>query len=115
MGTALFYPSNVCDKYECSNYHSHLNDEKHSRGGVKGTVVESDDGGAMSRKQVAHLSVTQRHRSSEQNMFESLEVAQMYFCLGTQKHFYRCSYLHVSYEQQDSTHSKKRQGGVKQM
>lgn len=98
MGTALFYPSNVCVKYECSNYQSHLNDEKHSRGGVKGTIVEGDDGGAMSREQVAHLSVTQRHRSSGQNMFESLEVAQMYFCLGTET-FYRCSYLHVSYEQ----------------
>lgn len=37
----------------------HLNDEKHSRGGVKGAVVQGDDGGAMSCKQVAHLADTE--------------------------------------------------------
>lgn len=33
----------------------HLDEEKHNRRGVKGTIVEGDDGGAMSREQVAHL------------------------------------------------------------
>lgn len=39
----------------------YLDDEKHSGGRVKGTVVQGDDGGAMSRKQVAHLPNEQKH------------------------------------------------------
>lgn len=37
----------------------HLNDEKHRGRGVKGAVVQGDDGGAMSCKQVAHLADTE--------------------------------------------------------
>lgn len=33
----------------------YLKDEKDSWGGVKGTIVESDDGGAMTSEQVTHL------------------------------------------------------------
>lgn len=38
----------------------YLDDEKHGRRGVKGTIVEGDDGGAMSSEQVSHLPDTQR-------------------------------------------------------
>lgn len=41
----------------------YLDDEKHSGGRVEGTVVQGDDGGAMSRKQVAHLPNKQTHGS----------------------------------------------------
>lgn len=41
----------------------YLDDEEHGRRGVKGTIVEGDDGGAMSSVQVAHLADTQRHNS----------------------------------------------------
>ena len=34
---------------------SYLNDEEHSGGGVKGTVVDGDDGGTMGGEEVADL------------------------------------------------------------
>ncbi len=37
----------------------YLDDEKHGRRGVKGTIVEGDDGGAVSSEQVSHLPGTQ--------------------------------------------------------
>lgn len=41
----------------------YLDEEKHSSRGVKGTVVEGDDGGAMSSKQVGNLHNSQRRNS----------------------------------------------------
>ncbi len=46
----------------------HLDDHKHSRRGVIGTIVEGDDGGAMSSEQVAHLTNTQRYDSAMKNV-----------------------------------------------
>lgn len=45
----------------------YLEDEKHRRRRVKGTIVEGDDGGAMSSEQVSHLPNTQRHNLAVQN------------------------------------------------
>lgn len=44
----------------------YLDDEEHCSGRIKGTVVEGDDGGAMSCKQVSNLPHTQRHISGTQ-------------------------------------------------
>lgn len=68
----------------------YLDDEEHCGGRVKGTVVEGDDGGAMSCKQVSHLHHTQRHMS------------------GTRTAGWRSRlqvpHLHVGEEEENSTH-----------
>lgn len=40
-----------------------LDDEEHGGRRVEGSVVDGDDGGAMSREQVAHLPRTQKHNT----------------------------------------------------
>ena len=55
---------------------SYLNDEEHSGGGVKGTIVDGDDGGAMGGEEVADLHQKQTDTTGQ------FKAAQSYAAAG---------------------------------